>query len=311
MTVVKEDGRRLDATLTPKPRHCDRAGCRDRCLAAAGLVIAGATAGLFAVPMRLCAEPVVADTVYQDSSNLKYGVRGPSDTLLNKHYYVINYCCAWRIPYWSAYFMCAESLYGKEERKESFFQEDKSLPVQARSTRADYKYSGFNRGHIAPAAMFQRNHEAYVRTYLLSNMSPQYRRFNSGIWQTLESQLRTMIRAKESVWVVTGNAFLEDDGRPADPDTCWWLGEDDCPRVAIPTHLFAAALARAPDGGFSAYAFLIPNCKDWNKEQPSAFRLSVDSLEKLVGYDFFPALPDEVEDAVETEVLPWEWKKER
>ena len=210
------------------------------------------------------------DTLYRDSLHLLYGVFGPAGRFLDRRWYVVNYRDGCRIPFWSAYWLCAESLTGRQERKGSCFQPDARIPAAVRSTLEDYRRSGFDRGHLAPAAVFQRSLDAYVSTYLLSNMCPQYPRTNSGIWQNLEGQVRSMVLERGDAWVVTGAVFLEDDGRPADPDTCWWIGENDEPRVAVPTHLFNAIRVRDKAGVFSAHAFLVPNRHRWNRSSRSS-----------------------------------------
>jgi endonuclease G len=268
------------------------------------------TAWLACLSAAALAQPPPADTLYRDSTHLRWGVAGPKGgRFLDRRWYVVDYRDSCRIPYWSAYRACADSLAGRQQRKESLFKPDPWLPAAVRSTKADYKYSDFDRGHLAPAADFQRSRDAYAATYYLSNMCPQYPRCNSGIWQNLEGQVRSMVLDRGEAWIVTGAAFIEEDGGPADPDTGWWIGEDDQPRVAVPTHLYKAILARDKAGEFSAFAFLVPNRRSWNREQPDQFQLTVRSLETLTGWDFFPELPDSIEAACETVVLPWDWRK--
>jgi endonuclease G len=262
---------------------------------------------LSGLPALSPAQPA-AGPVYRDTLHLRYGLAGTEPvTFLDRRWYVVGYDAARRIPSWTAYRACAESLVGKQPRRESFFQPDPWLDESARSTREDYKYSGFDRGHLVPAADFQRRRDAYVSTYLLSNMCPQYPRTNSGIWQNLEGQVRTMVNERGEAWIVTGTAFLParggGRGGPA------WIGEAGRRRVAVPTHLFKAILARDRAGVYSGHAFLVPNRRSWNREQPGRFRLSVDSLELLTGLELFPLLDDSIEEACESAVLPWDWRK--
>ena len=264
-----------------------------------------------AVMLALCAAGFVglvhaqpaADTI-RDTLNLKYGVAGISGRILDKDFYVINYSDRWRIPYWSAYHLTTEDLKGTAKRKDNF-QPDLEVPDKARSTLEDYKGSSFDRGHLAPAGDFTRSKEAMAATFLLSNMSPQYPNTNQGIWQNLEGQIRDMIADVGEAWVVTGDAFMSKDSQPANPKL--WMKRGRQNRVAVPTHLFDAILTKDAKGRWCAYAFLVPNQQAKNSHATSEYRLSVDRLEQITGFDFFVGLDTAVQNRIESRVPAWSW----
>jgi len=233
----------------------------------------------------------------RDSLNLKYGVSGPTGRVLDKGYYVINYNDLWRIPHWSAYRLTPRDLLGTSKRQDNF-RPDPEVPKKAQSTLEDYKGSGLDRGHLAPAGNFTRSNEAMAATFLLSNISPQHPSTNRGIWRQIESQIRHLVQAADTTWVVTGDAFMNEDSLPVDPKT--WIKRGNQNRVAVPTHLFNAILTLDAKGHWRAYAFLVPNLPTRNPNPTSKYQLSVDNLERTTGFDFFVDLDTAVQNRIES-----------
>lgn len=246
-----------------------------------------------------------ADTI-RDTLNpsIRYGVAGIRGRILDKGYFVINYCERWRIPYWSAYHLTAQHLKGTA-RRASRFRPDLEVPEKARSTLDDYRGKTFDRGHLAPAGVFKRSKEAMAATFVLSNVSPQYPSTNRGIWRDLERQIRNMVRKLGEAWVVTGDAFMSKDSQAVNPTT--WIGRGRQNRVAVPTHLFNAILTRNAKGRWYAYAFLIPNQPTKNPIPTSKHLITVDRLEQIVAFDFFVGLDTALQNRIESVVPPWPW----
>lgn len=133
--------------------------------------------------------PTSRHEVLRDTSNLEYGIASPRGRILDKGYFVINHKDDWKIPYWVAYYLSSSNLQG-DTRRTNDFRPDPQLRVGSRSELKDYRYSGYDRGHNAPAAAFKRSREAMSTTFLLSNMSPQTPKLNRRIWKNLEEQIR-------------------------------------------------------------------------------------------------------------------------
>lgn len=255
----------------------------------------GCSGSVWAIP--------AADTMF-DSLHLKYGVAGARGRILDKDFYIINYSDQWRTACWSAYCLTPADLKGKAPRRNNF-QPDLEVPPEFRSELADYRGSGFDRGHLAPAGAFTRSREAMAATFLLSNMSPQYPNTNRGIWKSLEDQIRELVKGAETTWVITGNAFLDQDSQAIGPLS--WTRRAGRKRVAVPTHLFDAILVKEGTGRWCAYAFLVPNLPTKNRSPTAAYRLSVDRLEQLTGFDFFVLLDTAVQNRVESRAPAWTW----
>jgi endonuclease G len=87
----------------------------------------------------------------------------------------------------------------------------------------DYIGSGYDRGHMAPAADNQcSGQDAMIESFYFSNMAPQYGQLNRGDWKTLEMRTRELAKSLDSVKVWTGSVGEKTKiGRVSVPDKCW------------------------------------------------------------------------------------------
>ena len=170
------------------------------------------------------------------------------------------------------------------ERKDNF-REEKAVSTGS-ATLQDYKKSGYDRGHMAPAADFRWSAEAMDDTFYLSNMCPQTHAFNAGIWSDLESAIRSMAYEDGSIYVVTGPVLT--DG-PYDT-----IGENG---VAVPSYFYKVVLDYS-EPTLKAIGFILPH--ENSKNPLSYFAVTVDEVEERTGLDFFPLLPDNTEEKLES-----------
>ncbi|HZJ87520.1 MAG TPA: DNA/RNA non-specific endonuclease, partial [Sphaerochaeta sp.] len=103
---------------------------------------------------------------------------------------------------WVAYHLTRDELYGTAKRKDNF-RPDPSIPTESASL-ADYRGSGYDRGHLIPASDLTWSEEAMSASFFMSNMSPQEGPFNRGIWAKLEATVRNFADTEGAVYVVTG-----------------------------------------------------------------------------------------------------------
>jgi endonuclease G len=100
-----------------------------------------------------------------------------------------------------------------------------------------------------------------AHSYYLSNIAPQWQRFNDGIWAALEARVRDWARRHGAVQVIMGPPFDRDgDRRPDQPDEAERMPPSG--RVAVPTHFFKIVLRETQDGGVEALAILLPHWKE-------------------------------------------------
>ena len=121
--------------------------------------------------------------------------------LVHHRYYSLSYSEQHEQAEWVFYEIKKERVLGLISRTDNF-RSDNSVSTNS-ATLSDYKGSGFDRGHLAPAADFSFSTTAMSESFYMSNMSPQNPSFNRGIWKNLESLVRTW-GTNNSIYVVTG-----------------------------------------------------------------------------------------------------------
>lgn len=194
---------------------------------------------------------------------------------------------------WVAYELSPSRLSRSAERTDRFIP-DPAIKTGS-ATATDYARSGYDRGHLAPAADMAWSEKAMAESFYFSNMSPQVPGFNRGIWKQAEEQVRRWASGTEKLFVVTGPVL-----RPGLPV----IGPN---RVAVPELYYKVVLDHSA-GHPRVLAFLMPNRA--SGEDLQSFVVPVDSVEKITGLDLYAELPDELERKLESEVcLPcWNWE---
>jgi endonuclease G len=177
---------------------------------------------------------------------------------------------------WVTYVLTREEIEGGHVDRTDDFRADTTISTGS-AQLADFRGSGFDRGHLAPAADMKWSQQAMSESFLLTNMSPQNPSFNRGIWRRLEEQVRRWAVEKDSILVICGPVLQEIDS---------FIGEN---QVGIPPAYFKVLADLSPPG-HSMIAFLLPN--DRSDRDPIHFAVTVDSLEQVTGYDFFASASD-------------------
>lgn len=173
---------------------------------------------------------------------------------------------------WVIYIISNKQILAKNaERSNHSFRRDPAIPTGSASS-SDYTRSGFDRGHLAPAADMAYSEQTMRDSFYMSNISPQRPGFNRGIWKDLEAWVRQTAVKERLVVVVTGPVF---PGR--DIQT---IGKN---AVTVPSHFYKIVYDLTPPQ--KMIAFILPNEKS---DKPlRAFAVSVDAVERLTGLDFF------------------------
>jgi endonuclease G len=157
---------------------------------------------------------------------------------------------------------------------------------------SDYAGSGYDRGHLCPAEDMSFSIEAMSETFYLSNMSPQDPSFNRGIWSSLEGLVRDWAIAYDSIYVITGPVLTSNKGS---------IGAN---KVTVPKYFYKVILDYSQPG-IKMIAFLLPNEK--GILSLVQYAVTTDSVELVTGIDFFPALPDDIENMLESACEPEKW----
>lgn len=209
------------------------------------------------------------------------------------HYenYSLAYSEAHEQAAWVAYELTKEEVVNKLVNRSDDYREDPNCRTGSASLE-DYKYSGFDRGHLAPAADFCFSAKAMSECFYLTNISPQRAEFNRDCWLKLEIKTRDWAYQNEVLNVIVG---------PVLEEGLQCIGKN---KVAVPNYYYRILLDNClPE--IKAIAFLMKN--EGSNEELESFTVPIDSIEKLTGIDFFPALDDSLENALETGTNPERW----
>ena len=219
------------------------------------------------------------DNTFADEINMADCLpQGDCDIVRHK-YYVLGYSEEHEQAVWVYYTPCIGKGNGKASRTNDF-REDPVVETGS-ADPIDYKRSGYDRGHLCPAGDMTLSQEAMSETFFMSNMSPQVPSFNRGIWKKLEEQVRIW-GAREVIWVVTGPVFKD------------VKGEIGVNKVTVPGYYYKVVYSPSRK---EMIGFIMPNAQ--SKKSIVDYVVSVDSVEVFTGLDFFPQLPDALEDCLE------------
>ena len=218
-------------------------------------------------------------------SLLELPAQNPTDNIIRYQGFVSSYNTETLIPDWVAYELTAEETTGDATRMDKTFGMDLSFRGK-QAMREDYANSGWTKGHMAPAADFFWDDEALSETFYFMNICPQKEQLNNKDWQYLEKQVRNWAKRYGKVWVVSG---------PVIGDNIYGtIGAD---HVVVPDAFFKAVMVH--DGRrYQSIAFIMGN--DNERYWLYDCALTIDELEERTGIDFYPALPDDIEDDTES-----------
>lgn len=205
--------------------------------------------------------------------------------------YTVSYNYLWRQPNWVGYELTRQETLGTEKRNGRFMPDP--LAQGGTATNADYTRSGYDKGHMAPAADMKWSATAMKESFYFSNISPQHPELNRRKWKDLENKAREWSLADSAIIIVCGPIM---ESRPSRS-----IGRN---RVAVPRRFFKVILSpytRSP----RAIGFIFPNSP--STAPLRSYAVTVDSVERAAGMDFFSALPDELEDKIEAECKPTAW----
>ena len=208
--------------------------------------------------------------------------------------YVSSYNEETLIPDWVAYELTADETGGTESRGGIEFRMDPTLRGVTQAMREDYSGSGWTKGHLMPAADAAYSTTTMGETFYFTNICPQDETLNAGDWAYLEKRVRQWANRYGHIWVVTGPIVGE--------NRYGTIGDRE---VVVPDSFFKALLIQKKNGSYSAIAFVMDN--DDERYYLKDCYLTVDELETLTGFNFFPLLDDKIEEKVESTVRLSDW----
>jgi endonuclease G len=202
--------------------------------------------------------------------------------LVRHTYYVLSYDEEHEQAEWVAYELTRERLNQEwADRPQGFFPDP--LVRTESATPRDYSGSGYDRGHLCPAADMAFDEAAIKETFYMSNISPQVRTFNGGVWRELEELTRDWARKYEHLYVVTGPVLTRSG-----------VGAIGFNKVTVPAAYYKILLAKD-----RSIAFMLPN--EQSDRPVMDYACSIDAVEEITGIDFFPRILKGADESLEAE----------
>lgn len=207
--------------------------------------------------------------------------------------YVLGYSEKNEQASWVSYVLSKKECMGDESRSSTFFVDP--MVKTGSAANEDYKASGYDRGHLAPAGDMGFSKKTMKESFYYSNMSPQTPSFNRGIWKELETQTRDWAKLYGSCLVITGPILKDSSALKT-------IGPN---QVSVPNYYYKIIInpnLPTPE----AIAFVLKN--EDSDQVLSNFVVTIDQIEILTGLDFFPNLSADCQKKIENHVSGKVWK---
>ena len=213
-----------------------------------------------------------------------------SERILRRKGYTCSYNVKTHCANYVAWHLTKERLKGNVRRSDKFMA-DYDIPEKDRVEWYDFQRTGYDRGHLCPAADNRWDERAMEESFLMTNICPQSHRLNEGVWNDLEETCRMWARDGEDIYVACGPIF--------DSPTPKTIGDRNR-RVSVPDRFFKVVLSLCDEP--YTIGFIYPN--DDCPQPVFKYAVSVDEVERITGIDFFCKLDDTTEDSLEAECQP-------
>ncbi|MEM6878683.1 MAG: DNA/RNA non-specific endonuclease [Bacteroidota bacterium] len=211
---------------------------------------------------------------------------GGTGQIVHHQGFSLSYDNNWEQAEWTAHILTASQLRQQWNRRQDNWRKD-DMVIGGTASTNDYRGSGYDRGHLVPFADLAWNAEWADESFMMSNISPQARQFNQGIWRELEELTRDWAKKFDRLYVITGPVMTRDPKGEIGRET----------KVAIPAAYFKVLLD-LEDPEQKGIGFILPNQVSY--DPLFEYAASIDEVEALTGLDFFgDLLPTELEDELE------------
>lgn len=196
------------------------------------------------------------------------------EEVVRRSTYVLSYNTEHEVANWVSYDLDHSKLRDCASRSNNFRPDP--LVESGTATNADYKNSGYDRGHLLPAGDMKFSKTAMGDTFYYSNITPQPANFNRGRWKQLENLVRAWGLKYEKVWIVTG-PILKDNLRV--------IGKEKT--ISIPEQYFKAIIKKTGNT-YSGIGFLMSTGTPHTNLD--AYVTTIKEIEDLTNTDFFEFL---------------------
>lgn len=203
---------------------------------------------------------------------------GAKEQIIKHEGYTVSYNSDFKIPNWVAYELTKEKVNNANVKRHNKFIPDPDVKG-ATAMNEDYTRTGYDRGHMVPAGDMKWSEKVMRETFYFSNICPQDRGLNSGVWNDLEMTIRVWAKEHKRIYIACGPVIEKDLKR---------LGKN---RVGIPRMFYKVVCDPEKT---QCIGFLFEN-RDYKQTSPRDLAVTVDKVEEVTGIDFFSQFPDAIE----------------
>lgn len=228
--------------------------------------------------------------------------RGHHSKVVNHHNYSLAYSKRRHTPNWVSWQLTCDEVLNKNVGRSNNFAGDPTVRTRHRVESANYRGTGYDRGHMAPAGDMRFSQQAMEECFYMTNMCPQLHDFNAGCWAALEDTCRKWACSENEIYIVCGPVFKDKRHFERLNDK-----SERAKRVAIPDGFFKVVLSLR-EGHEKAIGFVYQHNGQYQSLRQAA--CSVDEVERLTGLDFFSWLPNEMEKQLESKCSLPDWIKD-
>lgn len=219
---------------------------------------------------------------------------GGKGELIHHNSYSISYDEKYEQAEWVAYELTKQQLLLPNLPRKRWFDVDPMVSTKS-AKHNDYSHSGYTRGHLIASADRSYDKELMAETFLMSNMSPQLEKFNGGVWNELENQVRKWAFKNDRLLVITGPVL--------DTSIKKYIGKSS--KIGVPNQFYKVLLDIDGDER-KGIGFILPHEK--SDKSLASFMVSIDEVEALTGLDFFgELLSPKLESELEANYQPNLW----
>ena len=219
---------------------------------------------------------------------------GSHGQIIHHKFYSLSYIEENEQAEWVAYVLNVNNLRRPHVKYNRRFTDDKDVKTQS-AFHNDYTNTGYTRGHLVPAGDMSFDIEALRECYLMSNMSPQIKAFNNGVWKELEEQTRDWAFQKGKLYIVAGPLFNGTNVKK--------IGHH---KIAIPNQFYKGILYIDDNENATAIGFIIPH--QMCDQKLESYAVPIDVIEQKIGLNLFANLIEEnIEQSVESNIDFIKW----
>ena len=235
-------------------------------------------------------------------SSATSNISNSNNYLMIKPEYDFSYNNSKHEPNWTSWHLSSADI-GSTSRQDDF-RPDTTLPSGwYEVTENEFSGAGFDRGHMCPSGDRTASVANNQATFLMDNMIPQAPKNNQITWENLEEYERTLVSQGNELYIIAGGygsggtgskGYMTTVGNGVVvPSKTWKIivvlpnGTNDLSRITTSTRVISV---------------LMPNDQTCSSQPWGSYRVSVDDIESLTGYNFLSSVPTSIQNNIEAAV---------